>query len=108
VVMGLGGVLALVLGLVLARLWCQRRDSRSGEVTRWFQAHGTPACTSVMRAISVLGSRPVVATLSALIAIGLVVGHCWSAPVELLLVLPRGILLNTLPVVRRRAAMVIP
>jgi hypothetical protein len=49
VVMGLWAALALVLGLVLARLWWQRRGSRSGEVTRWFQAHGTPTCTSVMR-----------------------------------------------------------
>jgi len=70
VVMGLGGALALVLGLVLACLWWQRGDSRSREVTRWFQTHGTPACTSVMRAISVLSSRPVVGTLSALIAWG--------------------------------------
>lgn len=70
VVMGLMAVLALVLGLVLARLWWQRRGSRFGEVARWFQARGTPACTSVMRAISVLDSRPVVGTLSVLIAWG--------------------------------------
>jgi len=68
--MEIGAALALVLGLVLARLWWQRRGSRSGEVTCWFQAHGPPARTSVMRAISVLGSRPVVGTLSALIAWG--------------------------------------
>jgi hypothetical protein len=68
--MELGAALALVLGLVLARLRWQRMGSRSREVTHWFQAHGTPTCTSVMRAISVLGSRPVVGTLSALIAWG--------------------------------------
>jgi undecaprenyl-diphosphatase len=122
VVMTLGAVLVLVLGLVLVCLWWQRCRSRvtlsltlgalilvgglwlfahaiaglDPAVMRGFQAHATPEVTAVMWAISRLGSRPVVGALSALLAIGLVVEPCWSGLVEWLLVVPGGMLLNTL------------
>jgi undecaprenyl-diphosphatase len=120
VVMTLGAV--LVLGCVLVRLGWHRNCSgialsltlgalilvggvwhfadalvrTDPEVMRWFQAHAPPEVTSVMWAISLLGSRPVVGAMSALLAIGLVVEPCWSALLELLLVVPGGMLLNTL------------
>jgi membrane-associated phospholipid phosphatase len=122
VVMTLGAVLLLVLGGVLVCLWRQRR--RSGvaislnlgafilggglwvfadaivsldpAVMHWFQAHATPEVIAVMRAVSWLGSRPVVGALSALVALGLAVESCWVVLVEWLLVVPGGMLLNTL------------
>ena len=120
--MTLGAALLLVLGGVLVCLWRQRRRSRiaisltlgsfilvgglwvfadamvglDSAVMHWFQAHATPEVTAVMRAVSWLGSRPVVGALSALVALGLVVEACWSVLVEWLLVVPGGMLLNTL------------
>jgi membrane-associated phospholipid phosphatase len=122
VVLTLGVVLLLVLGGVLGCLWRQCR--RSGiaisltfgafilggglwvvadaivrldpAVRHWFQAHATPEVIAVMRVVSWLGSRPVVGALSALVALGLAVEACWSLLVEWLLVVPGGMLLNTL------------
>ena len=122
VVLTLGAVLLLVLGGVLVCLWRQRRRSRIAisltlgafilvgglwvfadaivgldpAVMHWFQAHATPEVTAVMWAVSWLGSRPVVGALSALVALGLAVEPCWSVLVEWLLVVPGGMLLNTL------------
>jgi membrane-associated phospholipid phosphatase len=121
IVLTLGAMLGLVLGGVLVCLWRQRRRSGTAialtlgafilvaglwcvadamvgldpAVMHWFQGHTTPEVAAVMRAVTRLGSRPVVGALSALVTLGLVGEPCWSVLVEWLLVVPGGMLLNT-------------